>query len=341
MPPAPAAVSITVKETIDLLDGAFAAMAAGVAEDRYALWLGSGISLGRIAGLRKLIGRALDFLQQRVSHGDPNCRYRKALNEAVTLANLPAAARNAINVETPIAAWPSRDALIDSLVGNYSRFLEITVDGEEDDHILWDGVNFSATYADPTVVPDAEHLCIGILILEGLASKIASANWDDLLEKAVSELSPHAPALVVCVVGDDLRAPDLRARLYKFHGCAVRARDDEANYRHRIVARISQINGWRDDAENAALVGRLVDLAVTSPTLMMGLSAQDGNIQTIFTAAENRMAWPWPSDPPAYVFSEDQLGVDQRALLKNVYHASYTPTNREPIYQSALIRAFA
>jgi hypothetical protein len=47
----PSAANITVAETLGLLDGPFTGLAKGVAEGRYALWLGSGISLSRVPGL--------------------------------------------------------------------------------------------------------------------------------------------------------------------------------------------------------------------------------------------------------------------------------------------------
>jgi hypothetical protein len=50
---APHAASISVSETLALLDGQFEVFAKGVAEDRYVLWLGSGISFGRVGGLKK------------------------------------------------------------------------------------------------------------------------------------------------------------------------------------------------------------------------------------------------------------------------------------------------
>ncbi|WP_316159461.1 SIR2 family protein [Bradyrhizobium sp. SZCCHNRI3042] len=339
---APHAASITVRETLDLLDGALAEVASGITEDRYALWLGSGISLGRIPGLKLLIRNALEHLQGQVVVADPDCRFRSAITEILsTAAGLSPAECATIDVHQPVANWPNIDAVVQRLASNYARFLEIGVAGEPDDYILWTGADLPNVFADPNAEPDAEHLCIGLLILEGIASRIASANWDGLIEKAVSELSPGTDALVVCVTGADLRQPQRQAFLYKFHGCAVRARDDEANFRHLIIARLSQINAWRDDQKNAAMVARLVDLAVSHETLMIGLSAQDSNIQTVFTAAENQMGWPWPSHPPAYAFSEDRLGVDQRALLRNVYRGSFTPANRDAIYQSALIRAYA
>jgi SIR2-like domain len=338
----PHAAEITVRETLDLFDGALAETAAGIAEDRYALWLGSGISLGRIPGLKLLIRRALEHLQGQVVAADGACRFRAAIVEILTtVAGLTADELNAIDVNQPVANWPNIDAIVARLASNYARFLEVSVANELDDYILWTGADLPNVFANPASEPDTEHLCMGLLVLEGIASKIASANWDGLIEKAVDELSPGTDALLVCVIGADLRQPQRQSCLYKFHGCAVRARADEANYRSRIISRLSQINAWRDDQENAAMVARLVDLAVTHETLMIGLSAQDSNIQTVFTAAENRMGWPWPSHPPAYAFSEDRLGVDQRALLRNVYRASYTTANRDAIYQSALIRAYA
>jgi SIR2-like domain len=338
----PHAASITVRETLELLDSTFAEMASGVAEDRYALWLGSGISLGRIPGLKLLIRNALEHLQGQIVVADANCRFRAAITEILsTAAGLSAAECGTIDVHQPVANWPNIEAIVQRLASNYTRFLEIGVAGEPDDYILWTGADLPNAFANPASEPDTEHLCIGLLVLEGIASRIASANWDGLIEKAVGELSPGTDALVVCVTGADLRQPQRQAFLYKFHGCAIRARDDEANFRHRIIARLSQINAWRDDQDNAPMVARLVDLAVSHETLMIGLSAQDSNIQTVFTAAENRMGWPWPSRPPAYAFSEDTLGVDQRALLKNVYRGSFTPANRDAIYQSALIRAYA
>jgi hypothetical protein len=86
---------------------------------------------------------------------------------------------------------------------------------------------------------------------------------------------------------------------------------------------------------------RLINLIVTKPTLMLGLSAQDANIQAIFARAEAQMAWPWPGHRPSYVFSEDAIGVDQRSLLINVYRQAYTPATRDQIRDSALIRAYA
>lgn len=69
---APRASKISIRQTLDILDDPFRSVAMGVAEDRYAFWLGSGISFGKVDGLRKIIPRVLDCLQpSRCSPAQP------------------------------------------------------------------------------------------------------------------------------------------------------------------------------------------------------------------------------------------------------------------------------
>lgn len=338
---APSAATITVGQTLALLDGPFRAFADGVAEDRYALWLGSGISFGRVDGLKQVVPRVIEFLRAQIEVGNPNCGFRVALDQALALAQLSPEEQGRVDVTSPFAEWPDADTITGRLIGNYARLLETTVEGEVEDFVLWNGVDIGSTFADSNLEPDVEHYCIAILLLEGVSSDIASANWDGLVEKAVDALTGGVPALVVYVRPEDLREPQQRARLFKFHGCAVKATADEPTYRRCLVGRQSQIHGWVARLDNAPIVQRLIDVIATKPTLMIGLSAQDANIQAIFAAAEARMAWPWPGDRPSYVFSENAIGVDQQGLLRNVYRAAYAPGTRQQILDSALIRAYA
>jgi hypothetical protein len=342
MPPiAPVAATITVRETLDLLDGPYAAVAAGVAEDRYVLWLGSGISFGRVDGLRQVITRVIEYLRIRIVAGDPGCRFARATNDVLELAALTADESARVNLAQPFTTWPDADAIVRRLVNNYARLLDISVDGEASDYLLWEAVDIRSTFADPAKVPDVEHLCLAILVLEGASSDIASANWDGLIERSVATLTGGQPALSVCARPQDLREPAQRARLIKFHGCAIRAVQDEAAYRPFLVARQSQINGWLARPENAVLMTRLIGLIATKPTLMVGLSAQDANIQALFAEAAVQMAWRWPGDRPSYVFSENELGGDQQGLLKNVYRMDLTPANRQQIFDGSRIQAYA
>lgn len=221
----PPAATISTRQTLDLLDGQFREFANGVAEGRYAFWLGSGISLGRVGGLNKVVSRVVEFLRSRVIAENPECRFRKALAEVIQLAQLPQEHRDRINLAVPYDQWPDVGVITTRLSSNYARLLETAVDGEVNDFVLWDGVDVPKTFADPSIEPDAEHICVGILILEGVLSDIASANWDGLVEKAVEGLTAAGySALAVCVRQQDLRQPQLKAWLFKFHGCAVKAR---------------------------------------------------------------------------------------------------------------------
>lgn len=337
----PNAATITVLETLALLDGPFASVARGVGEDRYVLWLGSGISFGRVDGLRQVIARVLEFLRARATPGDPSCRFGRALKAALDLAPLTGPENARVDLTQPFAAWPDHNEIVGRLCNNYARLLDINVEGEPDDYLLWEAVDIRATFADPGKLPDVEHLCLAILVLEGACSDIASANWDGLIEASVAALTDGQPALSVCARPEDLRDPAARGRLVKFHGCAIRATQNETAYRPFLVARQSQINGWLMRPENAALRGRLVDLVATKPTLMIGLSAQDANIQALFAEAAVRMPWRWPGDRPSYVFSANELGGDQQGLLQNVYRQDLTPANRQQIVDGSRIQAYA
>ena len=85
----------------------------------------------------------------------------------------------------------------------------------------------------------------------------------------------------VVVLADELRNNSGILRLIKFHGCAVKAAQDPGKYPDALIGRASQISAWSEANETAAIRGELISLATTRPTLMIGLSAQDENIQTL------------------------------------------------------------
>ena len=340
--PAPTALTITVRQALDLLDGPFAGLASGVAQRQYAFWLGSGISRDRVDDLKGVIAKVLNHLRDSIIAGIPNCAYRTALEEAIELAHLSPGDRAQVDLSTPIAGWPVIDTVLTNLTREYSRLLDIRVHGHpEPDYLLWDIVDVPGTFAAALAEPDCEHLCLAILALEGVLPDVATANWDGLIEAAVDELTePTGITLRICVIPDDFREPPLLTRLLKFHGCAVRAAADPATYRPLLIARYSQITDWQHNANYALMRHQLVDLAVTKPTLMVGLSAQDVNIQYLFGEARALMAWTWPCDPPAHVFAENALGQDQRNILRVVYRGDYDG-NIPAIEASALFRAYA
>lgn len=332
------AASISVAQTLALLDGPHAALARAVANGRYVFWLGSGISRGRVRGLDGVVQRLLEFLQEKAAVEGADSPHLRALEEAIDLAELrpPELART--DVSKPVASWPDLDVAIKTLVGKYSDLLDIRVEGQPDDYLLWEGVDVRSMYP-RAAPPDCEHLAIAILTLEGVLTEAPSANWDGLIESALVELAAPAAVVHVVVRQENLQEPPGVLRLIKFHGCAIRAADDPATYRDALIARTSQISDWPNANETAAIRGELVSLATTKPTLMIGLSAQDENIKAIFSQARARMARRWPSDPPAQVFAGDGLGRDHVTILKVVYRDDYGG-NEAAIRERSLVGAY-
>lgn len=341
MPGNPDASTISVAQTLALLDGPFLAVASGVAESRYAFWLGSGISFGRVEGLRQVIPRVLEFLRTRIDPLMDGCRYMAAFDNALALAPLTVDERARIDLTVPFEEWPDAGAITERLIKSYALLLDVQVDGEAADYLLWNGVDVAATFASPEIEPDVEHLCIAMLVLEGAVTELASANWDGLIEKAIDELTGGQPSCVVCVRREDLQQPAQRAWLCKFHGCARLAVQDQDRYRPFMIGRASQIVGWKEHAEHHARVNKLVGVIISKPTMMVGLSAQDSNIQALFAAAQAQSPWAWPGDRPSIVFAEDRVGATQQAMLQNIYRGSLTPGNRQQVTDGALIRAYA
>jgi hypothetical protein len=82
MPVAP----LTIRETLALFDSTSASLFQRFEEAGYALWLGSGISFGRLRNLSDIIRDALSFLQSKIDPANPGCRFRVALLRALRLA---------------------------------------------------------------------------------------------------------------------------------------------------------------------------------------------------------------------------------------------------------------
>jgi SIR2-like domain len=332
----------TTSAVLSALDGTFASLAEGVAAGKYAFWLGSGISLAAVPGLAELLRKALVFLQERVVVGEPDCPYKRALREVLEAGDLSDADIAAIDLDQPVDGWPKLEDLLNRLISSYSKVLEVAVDGEdEEDFLLWEAIDVRDTYANSSLQPDAEHMCLAILILEGAIPVAASANWDGLIEESLCRLNGDTNhVLRVLVHEDEFRLPAARCDLIKFHGCAVKAKANPKRYRKLLVARKSQLARWVQNPDYAVAVDRLTDLVATRPTLMVGLSAQDANIQEIFSRAKEKLAWSWPSEATAIVFAEEKIGQDQQVILSLMYGTAYFP-NRTDIASSARFGSYA
>lgn len=337
----PTALDITILETLALLDTPLREFAEAVADDSYAIWLGAGISLGKLPGLPGVAEVVLEHVRSRIDHSDPACSFKASLDNILLLVALNAAQRASVDYTAPVSTWSPVAEIKQQLVNRYGTMLDQFPSTEAVDYLVWEAVHVVARYADPATTPGPEHLGLAALIMEGVASDATSANWDDLIEKAMRILDgPNSAVLQVRVLPGDVQNNVRRARLYKFHGCAALAGQDEAVYRDRIVARETQIHGWADKPENQVVAGKLLDLATSKPTLMLGLSAQDTNIQQVFVKARTQLPATFPAYPPAVMISENQIGAHQRSLLQNFYRNDYA-TQSAAINTASLVRAYA
>lgn len=337
----PAAWNITILETLALLDVQLREFADGVAEDRYAVWLGAGISIGKLPGLLGVAEAVLEHVRSQIDPSNPACAFKASLDNILGLVVLNATQRGGINYAAAVATWPSIDEIKGQLVNRYGTMLDQAPASKPVDYLVWEGVQVVERYASPATTPGPEHLGLAALIMEGVASDSSSANWDDLIEKAMSILDgPISSVLQVRVLPVDVQNNIRRARLYKFHGCAALAGSNEPVYRSRIVAREAQIHGWADKPENQVIAGKLLDLAISKATLMLGLSAQDTNIQEVFVKAKTQLSASFPTHPPAVMVSENQVGPHQRSLLQNFYRDDYEG-QAAAIHAASLVQAYA
>jgi hypothetical protein len=335
----PTADEITVRGVLAEFETKFAPVADAVENGEFALWVGSGISR-QAPNLGDLIERAFDYIRERAIDPASAAAYMPALEEALGLAQVEPA-RVRAQYGQPLAVWPEHDAIIGRLWARYSRVLDIRIGGTDVDFILWEAIDIRQAFEHPAP-PAAEHLCIAMLVLEGAVEAIASANWDGFIEAAIERLSSGVQGIIRVVVDpDQLRGPAGRARLLKFHGCIVHATREPLVFRRFLTGSYTQIMGWPEKAEFAAMCNTVVELATARKTLVLGLSIQDNNLQTLFARAKAAHAWPWPCAPaaPAHVFCEDTIQLGQRDVLRLSYGDAYNE-NPAAVHEATLLRAW-
>lgn len=332
----------TVSALIDRLGSNFNRFATAFSEGNYALWLGSGISRERLPGVRELIARVLDFLRVHADFDNPACPHRTALEEVLDHTALTPDERTGIDFATPAESWSKWETIVRGLSDRYAEVLDVSVVGQPDDYLVWTGLDVPGTYGDPKIDPDVEHYCVALLMLEGVVRVTVTANWDGLLEKALHHMCYEPDALFrVVVKRDEFRDLGALRPVIKFHGCAVRASEDEGQYRSMLIARASQIDRWAELADHRHMRKELERLFSVHPTLMMGLSTQDSNMHTMFHSASQDLVRGWdPTQPAALVLSEQLLRGPHKRALKATYGDDFSP-NATAIEASALLGAWA
>lgn len=331
----------TVEQLLSRFDTDFDDFVGAFVRGRYAFWLGSGISRFRMPNVWELIERVVDFLRERALIEGDSGPHSVALEAVFDLSGLSDSERQKIDLHRPAAAWDEWHRIAHVLSEKYAEVLNVPVGTEPSDYLVWTALDVPGTYGDDTIEPDVEHLCVALLMLEGIVSTAVTANWDGLIEKAFSKLSESPDDDVRVIVKDDeFRTKTAPRELIKFHGCAVRAVEDEAQYRSMLIARLPQISGWTENGTHSHMKSQLEARFSDQATLMMGLSAQDANMHTMFYKASSNLGRKWKTEWPAVVLSEESLRSHHRGVLEATY-SNYDPTNREDIANGAVLGAWA
>lgn len=98
----------------------------------------SGISFGRVDGLKHIIARVMEFLRQQIDPANPNCPYNIALKRALGPAPVSADEWARVDLTLGFASFGrTRAAIVARLTNNYARLLDVTVAGKADDYLLW------------------------------------------------------------------------------------------------------------------------------------------------------------------------------------------------------------
>lgn len=330
-----------VADVVTALDTDLTEFSTAFTGGAYSLWLGSAISKYVVPDLDTLLEQVLELLRDNIDQTAQNCPFRAALEEVLDVAGIDNTVRNAIDLNKTVSAWPARADIIKRLIDRYSHVLDVHPSGQDADYLVWTGLDVPNTYGDPTLEPDAEHLSVAILMLEGIGRAIQTTNWDGLIEAALAQLTSTPETIVrVVVTPDDFHKPERRSDLLKFHGCAVRARDDESTYRRLLIARKSQISGWTTRPENRLMKERLQYVYSTRPALVVGLSAQDADIHTVFNQAIENLQRNWSSSPPGVMVASQRLEYHHKHVLRITYGDAYAP-NDTAITSASLLGAYA
>lgn len=305
-------------------------------------WFGSGISRERFPGVPKLIEELLTLLHSRAAFANPACPYAVAIREILSLAGgvIP------VDGERPPADWPEpeRKNILRLLAAQYAPILGMSINGPlGTESVRWDILNLVDKYSDPTILPDAEHVLISVLIAEGLWPDCITTNWDGLIEIAAEQCGDGVrPPLHVVACNEEMDLADHcnSPRLYKIHGCARKSRSDANRYKRFMIATDQELATWTGSEDFRAFREVMHVTTRERPVLCVGLSAQDFNLKVTLISSTLGRA---PFDPalPRIAFSEEAFSNHHRAILNGFYTENVVNENFSSIKGNAIIGLYA
>jgi hypothetical protein len=315
------AANATLTEALAHLDTTWVGVRDSVLNDRHLIWIGSGISRDRFPALPALLERLFENLHTAQDPANPDCPYFKAAEEIVR--DFSHIDLTGLNFRQSPAAWPPalKNDLFTQLTGRYAEVLGRNVNtiGIVQD-IPFSILRLDETYSDPAVTPDAEHRFLALLIAEGAASQVVTTNWDPLIERAHHSLGIGS-GLSVIACTDELDGVVGNSIVFKVHGCAALSRIEPTRYKSFMVATHNQITRWSHEERFRPFFERLRTLLRSRPSLFVGISGQDFNLQSQCVSAScTGPAFGFP--PPRATFS-GAIGVPQRHILEAFHGENY------------------
>lgn len=306
------------------------ALVQDVVDGKRFFWLGSGISRDEVPDVVDILTKVLIFLRDRAVEDGPNSPHRAALLEILTE-----------HLKDEVAPYQAdetnwRPQNCEPLRNIYSEIFSTAVDGKTLDYLMLTAADIPNTYGRNGLQPGISHKFLAILIAEGVLTEIASGNWDGLVETAVRQLTDTPQDLGVYVTNEDLRGSNAQAHIAKFHGCAVRAKDQPETYAHLLIATRAQISRFETEHSFQHMRDALKERTRRYRSLVLGLSLQDSDLLNVFTTSAQDHPWHWESEHPAYLFAEPELKSQQRDMLQNSYPNAYTLNRAEITTRSAI-----
>lgn len=316
----------------------FADELQAIVDCQYSCWLGSGLSLTRFPGLKKLLRTLLEKLISKIDFVNSNCPWRKCITEVLQLAET---SKSIAELQTPLSEWIGLEELLSRLVNRYSDVLDNKVYlADRSLSLTRDVLELHKIYGDESIEPDAEHRFLALLIQEGVFKELVSANWDGLIEKALMGTGFNSTELAIVVNSQDIvNSSNTKARLTKLHGCAKRCNiNPEAIV--ELVATRTEIQTWEHHDSNRPILELIRTIIRERSTLFVGLSVQDWNLQgQMLESLMNGSTSPF-TRPSRALFCQPEINQPQRVVLKHIYNEEYDH-NKTEIDNFSRLRLYA
>jgi hypothetical protein len=170
--------------------------------------------------------------------------------------------------------WRPRQSALRRAVNSYSEILAVEVDGQDDDYLLWDGIDIRKSYGSDSIDAGPDRQLIAMLIRERVVNAVVTTNWDGLIEETAlaASATDRSIRLAVHMTNENFQTERGTAELNKIHGCAVLARQDPYTYHKYLISRLVDIAVWRADPDFQFVIQRSENLLQTRRSLFLGIS---------------------------------------------------------------------